>query len=135
MSYIRYIPVCIILIIPLGINAILSVDEMDITENSATLTCELPCFSSNLRCVIFYSVTSCDDVSVTNNTGDITGSLMAYSYPTHTITLSCLNSDTTYNYCIFATDITDMIGEPVCGNFTTQKIITKTNEGDHILCI
>ena len=36
-------------IILLGVNAILSVDEMDITENSATLTCELPCFSPNLR--------------------------------------------------------------------------------------
>ena len=68
---------------------------------------------------------------------DITGSLMTYSYPTQTITLSDLNSNTTYNYCIVATDITIMmeVGEPVCDSFTTQKIITETNEGNHILYI
>ena len=113
----------IILIIPLGVNAILSVDETEITENSATLICELPCLSSNLQCVISHFIT--------------TGSLMAYSYPTQTITLSGLNSDTTYNYCIVATNITNMmvVGDPVCDNFTTQKIIAETNEGNHILHI
>ena len=62
---------------------------------------------------------------------------MAYSYPTQTITLSGLNSDTTYNYCIVAANITNMmeVGEPVCGSFTTQKIITETNEGNRILYI
>ena len=60
---------------------------------------------------------------------------MTYSYPTQTITLSGLNSDTTYSYCIVAINITNMmeVGEPVCGSFTTQKIITKTNEGNRIL--
>ena len=106
---------------------------MDITENSATLTCELPCFSSNLQCVISHFTTCCTDANVTNSTSDITGSLMAYSYPTQTITLSGLNSDTTYNYCIVATNATNMmeVGEPMCGSFTTQKTITKTNEGNH----
>ena len=68
------------------------------------------------------------DVNVTNNTSETTGSLMAYSYPTHTITVTGLNSDTTYNYCIVATDITNMmvVGEQVCRNFTTQ-IITGGN--------
>ena len=106
-------------------------------ENSATLTCELPCFSSNLQCVISHFITSCTDVNVTNSTSDITGSLMAYSYPTQTITLSGLNSGTTYNYCIVATNITNMmeVGEPMCDSFTTQKTITKTNEGNCILYI
>ena len=110
---------------------------MDITENSAALTFELPCFSSNLQCVISHFTTCCTNVNVTNITGDITGSLMAYSYPTHTITLTGLNSDTTYNYCIVATNATNMmeVGEPVCSSFTTQKTITKTNEGNHILYI
>ena len=131
MSFIRYI----ILIIPLGVNAILSVDEMDITENSATLTCELPCFSSNLQCVVSHFITSCTGVNVTYGTRDITGS-MAYSYPTQTITLRGLNSDTTYSYCIVATNITNMMifGEPVCDSFTTQKITTGTNEGITTYC-
>ena len=72
--------VCIISIIPLGINAILSVDDMDITENSATLICKLPCFSSNLQCVLSNFTLNSMDVNVTNSmrTGDITGSLMTY---------------------------------------------------------
>ena len=110
---------------------------MVITENSATLTCELPCFSSNLQCVVSHFITSCADVNITYGTRNITGSLMTYSYPTQTITVTGLNSDTTYNYCIVASNITNMIifGEPVCGNFTTQKITTGTNEGNHILYI
>ena len=58
---------------------------------------------------------------------------MTYSYPTQTITLSGLNSDTTYNYCIVVTNITNMmeVGEPVCGSFTTQMVITETNEGNN----
>ena len=140
MTYIRTVFIvsylCIILIIPLGVNAILSVDEMDITENSATLTCELPCFSSNLQCVVSHFITSCADVNVTYGTNNITGSLMAYSYPTQTITVTGLNSDTTYNYCIVATDITNMMifGEPVCDSFTTQKITTGANEGITTYC-
>ena len=119
----------------LGVNAILSVDETEITENSATLTCELPCFSSNLQCVISHFITSCTDVNVTSSI-IFAGTVMTYSYPTQTITLSGLNSGTTYNYCIVATNITNMmlVGEPVCGSFTTQ-IITKTNEGNCILYI
>ena len=122
------------MIIPLGVNAILSVDEMVITENSATLTCELPCFSSNLQCVVSHFITSCTDVNVTYGASDITGSLMAYSYPTHTITVTGLNSGITYNYCIVATTVILLIimmavGEPVCDSFTTQKITTGANEG------
>ena len=61
---------------------------------------------------------------------------MTYSYPTQTMTLTGLNSDTTYNYCIVATDITNMmaVGEPVCDSFTTQKITTGANEGITTYC-
>ena len=64
------------------------------------------------------------DVNVASGSGQVTGSLMAYSYPIQTITLSCLNSGTTYNYCVVATDATNMVqvGEPVCGSFTTRII-------------
>ena len=59
---------------------------------------------------------------------------MTYSYPTQTVTLSGLNSDTTYEYCIVATDITNMmeVGEPVCDNFTTWKIISESNDGKYV---
>ena len=121
----------------IGVNAILSVYATKITENSATLMSEVPCFSSNLECVLSHFTLNNVDVNVTNSTSDITGSLMTYSYPTQTITLSKLNNDILYNYCIVAINITSMmeVGEPVCGSFTTQKIITETNEGNHILYI
>ena len=104
-------------------------------ENSTTLICELPCFSPRLQCVISRFVTSCTDVDETDYTSDITGSVMTYSYPTQTITLSNLNSGTTYNYCVIATNTTNTINmmevrEPVCGNFTTQKVINETNDGN-----
>ena len=116
----------------IGVDAILSIDEIDIMENSATLICELPCFSPSLQCVISHFITSCTDVNLANVTSDITGSMMTYSYPTQTITLSGLNSGTTYNYCVIATNTTNMmeVGELVCGNFTTRKIINETNDGD-----
>ena len=73
------------------------------------------------------------DVHRTNTTGNTSSSVMAYSYPTHVITVSDLNSGTTYNYCVIATNTTDKlhVGEPVCGNFTT-KIITTTDECKYI---
>ena len=75
------------------------------------------------------------DVNVTNSPSNITGSLMTYSYPIQTITLNGLNSDTTYNYCIVATNMTNMmeVGESMCGNFTT--VTQKINEGDHICTV
>ena len=113
----------------LGVNGILSVDETEITENSAKLISELPCFSSNLQCVLSNFTMNSMDVNVTNNVSNITGSLMAYSYPTHTINITGLDSGTTYSYCIVATNMTNMmeVGESMCGNFTTiqkSKYIT-----------
>ena len=107
----------------LGVNAILSVNETEITENSAKLISELPCFSSDLQCALSNFTMDSMDVNVTNSIGNITGPLMAYSYPTQTITVTGLNSDTTYNYCIVATNMTNMmeVGESMCGNFTTIK--------------
>ena len=63
--------------------------------------------------------------------GHVSSSVMAYSYPTQTVTLNCLNSGTTYNYCVIATDITNMVqvGEPVCGSFTTRSISSENNDG------
>ena len=105
----------------IGVNAILSV-EMDVTENSATLIYELPCFSPGLQCVTSYFTTNDMDFNMNNITSDITDTVMTYSYQTRTITLSGLNSGTTYNYCVGVTNTTNMmeIGESVCGNFTTQ---------------
>ena len=57
----------------------------------------------------------------------VTGSAMAYS---QSITLNCLNSSTTYNYCVVATNATDMerVGEPVCGSFTTRTIASDDSD-------
>ena len=102
-------------------------------EDSAILICELPCFSPSLQCVISHFITSCIDVNVANSISDITGSVMAYSYPTQTITLSGLNNSTTYNYCVTATDTTNVmiVGEPVCGSFTTVTNIKFLRENNH----
>ena len=113
----------------LGVNPISSIVETNIAENSATLTCELPCFSPNVQCVLSQFI-SCTDVNVTVDTGNITGSEESYSYPTQAMIISGLNSDTTYTYCVVLNDTVNLmkVGEPVCGSFTTQKIISKTND-------
>ena len=73
---------------------------------------------------------SCTDVNVTIDTGNITGSVESYSYPTQAMIISGLNSGTAYNYCVVVTNTTNMmkVGKPVCGSFTTQKIISETND-------
>ena len=101
-------------------------------ENSATLICGLPCFSPTLQCVLSHFITNCTDVNVANTTSDIIGSVMSYTYPTQSIILSGLNSGTTYNYCVVAVDSSMMmVGEPLCGTFTTQMIISKSNDGKY----
>ena len=112
-----------------GVHAVLDVDETDITENSATLTCELPCFSPNIQCVLSQFI-SCTDVNVTIDIGNIIGSVESYSYPTQAMIISGLNSGTTYYYCVVYYDATNMmkIGEPACGSFVTQKTISEAND-------
>ena len=71
------------------------------------------------------------DVKVASTNGRVSSLVMAYSYPTQTVTLNCLNSGTTYNYCVNATNTTNMlqVGEPVCGSFTTRRISSESNDG------
>ena len=113
----------------LGVE-IFDVDETEVTEDSVILNCQLPCFSPDLQCVLYNLTTNDMDVNVTNDTSIITGSVESYSYPIQTMIISGLDSGTTYNYCVILYDITDMmkVGEPVCGSFTTRKIINKTND-------
>ena len=115
-----------------GVNALLSVDEDNITEDSATLICELSCFSTNLQCTVSQFTTNNMNVNVASGSGQVTGSVMAYSYPTQSVSVSCLISGTTYNYCVIATDTTNMVqvGEPVCGSFTTRNIISDSSSSD-----
>ena len=103
----------------------------DITENSATLICELSCFSPNLQCALSQFTINNMDVNVASGSSQVTGSLMAHSYPTQTILLIGLNNGTTYNYCVIATDVTNMVqvGEPMCSNFTTVIITTDNSDG------
>ena len=115
-----------------GVNALLSIDESDITEDSATLICELSCFSPNLQCAISQFTTNNMTVNVASGSGQVTGSVMTYSYPTQSVSVSCLTSGTTYNYCVIATNATNMVqvGEPVCGSFTTRNIISDSASSD-----
>ena len=115
-----------------GVNALLSVDEDNITEDSATLICELSCFSPNLQCAVSQFTTNNMNVNVVNGGGQVTGSVMVYSYPTQSVSVSCLTSGTTYNYCVIATNAANMVqvGEPVCGSFTTRNIINDSSSSD-----
>ena len=115
-----------------GVNPVLSVEVGDITEDSATLICELSCSSPNLRCVVSQFTTNNMNVNVASGSGQVTGSVMAYSYPTQSVSVSCLTSGTTYNYCVIATNATNMVqvGEPVCGSFTTRNIISDSASSD-----
>ena len=127
---------CIYLCI--GVNAILSVEVSDITEDSAKLNSETPCLSSDLQCDIFTLTTNNMSVTIENTTNTPV-SLMLYSYPSCTILLTGLKSDTTYSYCLIAINDTTndtkvvQVGKPMCGNFTTST----HNEGKFIcnLCL
>ena len=72
------------------------------------------------------------NVNVASGSGQVTGSVMAYSYPTQSVSVSCLTSGTTYKYCVIATDAANMVqvGEPVCGSFTTRNIISGSSSSD-----
>ena len=99
------------------------VDETDIKEDSVTLVCQLPCFSPKLKHYMHNFTLNSTDVNVTMVTGNITGSVESYSYPTQTISVSGLNSSTTYNYCVVLNDTVNLmvVGEPVCGSFITRS--------------
>ena len=115
-----------------GVNALLSIDESDITEDSATLICELSCLPPNLQCAVSQFTTNNMNVNVASGSGQVTGSVMAYSYPIQSVSVSCLTSGTTYNYCVIATNAANMVqvGEPVCGSFTTRNIISDSSSSD-----
>ena len=60
----------------------------------------------------------------------LTGSEESYNYPTQAMIISGLIGDTTYTYCVVLNNTVNLmkVGEPVCGSFTTQKIISKAND-------
>ena len=89
-----------------GVNAILSVEVSDITENSATVISEMPCYSPDLLCAMSYLTTNDKSVTVEYTIDNGNGSVMAYSYPNCIILLSGLSSGTTYNYCVIAVSAT-----------------------------
>ncbi|XP_065910565.1 uncharacterized protein [Dysidea avara] len=118
-------------------NAILNVNVKNASHNLTIVKCELACFSSKLECVLYNITTNNIDVTslIMNTTGNITGPLTSYNYPTQQITLTNLTSGTTYNYCVVGINVTNMmeVGDPVCGNFTTKNL-TSTFTGDDDSC-
>ena len=109
----------------------MAVSEEGITQNSVVLECELACFSPGLVCVLSNIATKSMGVTCTlptTVTSNFTGSFTSYNYRTQLITLTKLTSGTTYNYCVVGINVTTMmeVGDPVCGNFSTDA----TNEMD-----
>ena len=100
------------------------------SHNLVILKCELPCFSPGLECTLVDLNSTATNITlltlVMNITSNVGGSDTSYNYPTQLITLTNLTSDTTYNYCFVAVNTTDMmeVGDPVCGNFTTNTTAT-----------
>jgi len=59
---------------------------------------------------------------------NIVGLMMSYSYPTQSIMISNLTSDTTYSYCVAVAPINDStVVEGMCGTFTTRLGTYVTN--------
>ncbi|XP_065888473.1 uncharacterized protein [Dysidea avara] len=98
-------------------NAIISIVEEDISQESAILECRLACFSITLQCKII------NTTAPTSSIGSITGSVTSYNYPTQLLMFSKLKSGTTYNYSVVAINMSNMVevGDPVCGTFKTQN--------------
>jgi len=103
------------------------------------LSCVLSRFSPELQCVVSKFTTNNMDVTVASTIGHVTGtvSVNTYSNPTQTITLGCLNSSTTYNYCVVTINTTNMVkvGKSVCGNFTTITKKTTISENNDGMCV
>ena len=123
-----------------GSNAILNVNVKNASHNLTIVKCELACFSSKLECVLYNITTNNIDVTslIMNTTGNITGPLTSYNYPTQQITLTNLTSGTTYNYCVVGINVTNMmeVGDPVCGNFTTKNLTsTFTGAYNKMYCV
>ena len=68
---------------------------------------------------------------MTSTTSNVSDPEVTHGYPTHVITLSDLNSGTTYDYSVIAINTTNMVqvGEPLCGSFTTRRISSENNDG------
>jgi len=122
--------------LPIGTNALLDIKIEEISHTLAVLKCELACFSPKLECVL-YNITSknTDVTSMVLITSDITGAVSSYNYPTQLIAFTNLTSGTTYNYCVVAVNMTDMmeVGDPECGNFSTK--MTSATDGMNKLAL
>jgi len=105
----------------------------NVTHNSANLKCELACFSPGLECALVNLSSNTIRSLAINGTNDVIGSNASYNYPTQQITLTNLISETTYEYCILAINMTNMtkIGSTVCKNFTALVIIA----GKHLYTV
>jgi len=105
---------------------VMAIQNVAITSSisTATLDCTLPCLSPNLQCSLFnITVNDVDVMNIINVTnGTTVGSVSSYSYPTQSIMISNLISDTTYSYCVVVTTINDnTVVEGMCDTFTTRS--------------
>ena len=105
-----------------NVNAIISIVEEDITENAAIFVCILACFSTQFECNIT------NTTAPTSSVGIISGSVTSYDYPTQALMFTELESDTTYEFCVVAINVTDMteVGNLECRDFNTGGTIEGT---------
>ena len=111
-------PVLIIIIIvnyfSTGTNRIFDITVGEVRDTSATIVCELACFTEEIGCIPV-------DTNLTFHTSNITGRSCSYSYHSQNITFSNLASGNTYNVCISAYNLTttELQGSVQCEIFTT----------------
>lgn len=95
------------------------------SEDSATLSCELPCFTPYVQCELDNVTRNGMSVNVPVTVENITDSFISYEYPHQSIILTGLDKNTTYSYCVKAITIImttkELIGNPVCSDFTTKN--------------
>ena len=113
------------------INPVLTSRDENTSHNSTVLKCELANFSVGLLCILYNISTNNADLTIMST---VNGSNTNDIYPTQLISLTNLTSGTTYNYCVVAVNVTTMmeIGDPVCGNFTTNDNSTDDNPNSKI---
>ena len=110
--------------------AIVDLKIENITQSSATFVCILGCSSTGLQCMLRTSFgrSVVNDITVPDDPG--------YNYPTQLITLTNLRSGTTYNYCVIAVNVIDMmeVGDVICGTITTFHIVSPRSSSGTYIC-
>jgi len=111
---------------------VVNITVAEVMATTAIIVCELPCFSEDFGCLLT-SVERIENkmminVDPTFHTSTITGEPYSYSYPTQNVTITNLNSNSKYHFCLSAVNLTTIKihnSSQLCGNFTTENFTAK----------